>query len=379
MNIIPVIRDLLLRNRKAVVPGFGSFLMTQKPAQLNKVTQVLTPPSVTVKFDNRKQDDDGQLTGFLSRKFKLNAAKSRILVEDFRTEIVEKLERQGSVSLEGLGTLTGHAGDVVFVPEEELLKRISLFEMPGVDIPRPVQAPGTVQENPPRPVQEKVPPRPVEIPVSVASSSHEPLVAEYSHKRRWIFPIVLLGLLLGMLFLIYLSGNMELLVNDIKSAVTGKKDSAHEETTEQLVFGKTDDEQSIADTGTAGEINRELENKVSREKALSYEHRNQDASNPVTSSAVTQPETRTTEANLPDGHTYAKPYHVIAGSFTILANAEKQRSTLQAKGLQAEILPRKGNFYMVSLGSFDTPSQASDAMKLIQENLKYELWVMRNR
>jgi cell division protein FtsN len=52
---------------------------------------------------------------------------------------------------------------------------------------------------------------------------------------------------------------------------------------------------------------------------------------------------------------------------------------MQAKGLNAEILPKKGNFYMVSLGSFDTSEEAASVRQQLQVKAGIELWVMKNK
>ncbi|HEX2394648.1 MAG TPA: HU family DNA-binding protein, partial [Bacteroidales bacterium] len=254
MNIIPVIRDLLLRNQKAVIPGLGAFVMAQRPAQLNKVTRVLTPPGITVRFDRHQQSDDGQLTGYLTRKLKLDKDAALQAIDEFKTSIAEKLGNDEPIVLEGLGTLTKKkTGETTFIPEEELVKRISLFEMPKVEVPQNTA--------------EKVVQPPVTAPVTITEKK-VPITREISRpgSRRWIIPVILLGLLVGMLGFIYFTGNMDMLVSDIKT-VFG---IARKDTTEQLVFGKDTGEQVPSDTLTS-QISRELDAQVDRGKALAYD------------------------------------------------------------------------------------------------------------
>lgn len=372
MNIIPVIRDLLLRNKIAVIPGLGSFVMAQKPAQMNKVTRVITPPSVTVKFDRNKQADDGQLTGYLTRKLTVDKEAAVKAIEDFRTDIEEKLNQDEKIILEGLGTLSKKpSGDIAFSPEEELLKRISLFEMPKIEVPQSTREPIVPPvSSPPLPVI----PRPsvekpsVEKPSPVRPSPENVVIA-HRRSRLWVIPVILLFMLVGMLSVVYFTGNMDLLISDIKSFFSGAK----EDTTQQIVFG-TDNGSEQHETDTLSDrISKVLDEQVNRGKALSYEE---------ATSSNTKVENQSPAVdvqNVPQTTTYAKPYHVISGSFTVLANAEKQRSALKAKGLDAEILPKKGKFYMVSLGSFDSPEQASAARQSLQQKAPGELWVMKNK
>jgi len=349
VNIIPVIRDLLLRNQKAVIPGFGAFVLAQRPAQLNKVTRVLTPPSLTVRFDRHQHSDDGQLAGYLTRKLKLTSEVVRQAIADFTGSLEEKLRDDGSVVLEGLGTLSKKkTGDLGFVPEDELLKRISLFEMPKIDIPGP---PAVDKTFVPPPVT------PTELPV-----------ATYSSRKRWVLPVILLGLLCGMLLVIYLTGNMGILISDIKSKFDGSK----AESTEQLVFGNdADDEQKPEVDSLVDQVSRKLDEQVDRENALAYKETRQETTTPVS--------TPPAQTVLPATQTYAKPFHIIAGSFTVVQNAEKLKASLKEKGLTAEILPRDGRFYMVSLGSYNTADEASNAQIIMEQTLRKELWVMRRK
>jgi len=366
VNIIPVIRDLLLRNQKAVIPGLGAFVMAQRPAQLNKVTRVLTPPSVTVRFDSRQHADDGQLTGYLTRKLSLDKDLARQAVDDLKKNIEEKLLENESFILEGLGKLEKKkTGETSFTPEDELLKRISLFEMPKIEIP---QAPSRKVEPVPV-VTTQVPVVTTPIPVPERQVPVENFPVRRS-SRRWVIPVVLLGLLLGMLASIYITGNMGLLISDIKSSFGAGK----EDTTEQLVFGNDAGNQQEQTDTSDSQVSRELDEQVDREKALAYDETEQKASGTETIRQEPVAENVT-----PAGLTYAKLYHIIAGSFTVLENAEKQRASMQSKGLNAEILPKKGNYYMVSLGSFDTREQASAARQQMEVKVPGELWIMRNK
>jgi len=178
-----------------------------------------------------------------------------------------------------------------------------------------------------------------------------------------------------MLSVIFFTGNMDVLISDLKSTLGLSK----EDTTQQLVFGNSAGEESTAaDSGTIDQVSRKLDEQVERENALAYDE-NTVKNREIASSSNPNNQEVEQPAAISSDQTYAKLYHIIAGSFTVLRNAEKQRASLLAKGLEAEILPRKGNFYMVSLGSYDNMEQAAAAMKQKQEKLLIELWVMRNK
>ncbi len=382
VNIIPVIRELLLRNQKAIVPGFGAFVLSQRPAQLNRTTGVLTPPTVTVKFDSSQQADDGQLTGYLTRKLGLDKEVALTAVKEFRSEVEEKLGNNLPFTMEGFGVLSKKAnGAITFAGEEELLKRVSIFKMPQLEVPRQTavkqEKPEPVKPEPvkPEPVKpEPVRPEPVKPGVNiekpVTARIPEPAVLvkekEYKSNRKWIIPVVLFGLLIGMLAVIYITGNMGTLISDVRSIFNPEA----QDSTGQLVFGNTVTETSQQGDSLTTQISRELDDQVDRGKALSIEEpKTREADEAI--QPVAQPKVQ-------EVTNYARPYHIVAGSFTILENAEKQRSTLQAKGLSAEILPKKGKYYMVSMGSFDTPEEAASQRDQLRKTAGIDLWVMKN-
>ncbi len=62
----------------------------------------------------------------------------------------------------------------------------------------------------------------------------------------------------------------------------------------------------------------------------------------------------------------AGPYQIISGSFTLTENAERQIRPFRKKGIHAEMLPRSGKYYMVTLGSYPTASEAPAALELLK-------------
>jgi nucleoid DNA-binding protein len=347
VNIIPVIRDLLLRNQKAVIPGLGSFVIAQRPAQLNKVTRVLTPPSPTIRFDKNQQADDSLLLGYLNQKLKQKKEVALGAIEKFAIDINKRLKEEEKVNLEGLGTLSStKSGDIAFTPEEELLKRISLFELPNLNIPAPVEK---VRPEPP-------PPPPIvkrDIPVPI------------KRKKRWWIPAAVILFLLGIfLAAVYFTGNFDTLMADIHSYVTGEKNPNDE----KLIFGTpARTEKEITTDTLTDDISRQLDEKHDRSNALSY----------VESKVKPEEKNVPPQVNKPAVFVSSGGYHIIAGAFHEAGNAEKQKSALEKKGFSPMILPKHGDYYMVSLGSFANREQANAALKDLSSKLEKELWVLK--
>lgn len=68
-------------------------------------------------------------------------------------------------------------------------------------------------------------------------------------------------------------------------------------------------------------------------------------------------------------------YHVIAGSFSEIANAEKRKAELESKGYIVIIIPGKLNY--VSAACYTNRSEAEIGVKDIQSNTGYSAWILK--
>lgn len=335
-----------MHNQKAVIPGFGTFMIIQRPAQLNKVTRVLTPPTKVIRFDSNLQTDDGLLAGYIIHKLKQDKNASLEAISLFVKETRDQIHSKGSVLLEGLGTLTRtKSGDLNFIPDDEFQKRVSLFELPKLNIPAaPVEAP----------------------PAREVERVRKAPVVMVRKKRRWWIPATILVILAAAVGGVYYTGNLDELFSDVKSAlgIEARKES------DKLVFGSREEQsgQAIVTDTLTEQISRELDERVDREKALAFD----EVTPKPDPSVITKAEPARPSLELTE-----KTFHIIAGAFQVPNNAERYKASLEKKGLSPVILQKQGDYYMVSLGSYDTHDQALMAMRQMQQTLDKELWVMR--
>ena len=113
------------------------------------------------------------------------------------------------------------------------------------------------------------------------------------------------------------------------------------------------------------DISRQLDQRTERENALRFEDEQKKANEAVAETPKIKP-------TVPAG-----PYQIISGSFTLPENAERQILFLRKKGINAEMLPRSGKYYMVTLGSYATSSEAQAALELLKGQLEQDLWIMK--
>ena len=72
-----------------------------------------------------------------------------------------------------------------------------------------------------------------------------------------------------------------------------------------------------------------------------------------------------------------KKYRLVAGSFSVEANADKMVKKLNLEGFNSEkFVTSKRNFFYVSYGSYDNRAEATQEMKRIKASGKENVWIL---
>jgi len=343
VNISLIIRDLLLRNEQLVIPGFGSFKVIHRPAQISKTTRVMIPPAREIVFDGQVKSGDNQLLLAIKKKHGLSEAETSEALKKYLLHIDEEIRSTGSVMMEGLGKIKRDStGSLAFEPIAELLNPGGVFALPKIEIP----------------VAEKR-----EITRTVTDHKMTLPRPEIRRRRNWWIPAVAVIVLAIIISVSYFTG----LITHIPG-IALKKEAVVVKSKDQnrIVFGNKASAQKDTSKDTSREaISRQLDQRADRENALRFEDEQKKANETVHETPKIKP-------TVPAG-----PYQIISGSFTVTENAERQILSLRKKGINAELLPRSGKYYMVTLGSYSTLSQAQSALELLKGQLDQDLWVMK--
>jgi nucleoid DNA-binding protein len=337
VNISFIIRELLFRHERIVIPGFGTFFIKNKPAEISKTTLKLTPPSKTIVFDGNLRTGDPQLVLSVRKKLGLSETAAGEAIMKFVHNLEEQIRKDEKAEIEGLGYVNKvKSGGYTFKPFPDAEKLTGGFTLPVLEIPEP---------------RHPLKPQPVtEVP------------ARTIRRVRWQIPAAIFVSLVALLAAVYFTG--------LLGRHSGEKEAATHaavnEDPDRLVFGKREN----ADDTLQQRVTRELDERTAPENALQYEEPAKPAPDKVLPAAETAPPSK---AQVPrSGY-----YHIISGSFTLQENAERQQSQLLKKGLEPVLLPPRGKYYMVSLGAYETQSQAAEALKAMRVAFGLELWVMK--
>ena len=77
------ISELLYDHECVIVPGLGAFITKEKPAVLDYVNHVLTPPSKEVAFNGQLVSDDGLLVGYVAERQGITTEAAAAMVHEF--------------------------------------------------------------------------------------------------------------------------------------------------------------------------------------------------------------------------------------------------------------------------------------------------------
>jgi cell division septation protein DedD len=178
--------------------------------------------------------------------------------------------------------------------------------------------------------------------------------------RRW-WPVVVVGLLAAIGITAYLSGLFEGYRKE--AAATEMQDSAD---SGRIVFGVRPEHDSLTEA-----IRRKLEAETSREGLLPT------AKTDTVVATEPAPVIPAEPVEARPSVSAGGPFHIITGAFSVPENAEKQVADLKSRGYHPTLLPKRGKFYMVSLGAYATQSEAASALEAFRQELDMDLWVKK--
>ena len=360
MDFGKYIHELLLENDIVIVPGFGAFVAAYKPAEINSETGEMKPPAKTVSFNAQIRNNDGLLVGYVAEKKRISHFEALKRIEKERENILYNLDSGERIELNEVGTLYyDENGTIALQPFEDDNFLLDSFGLEATamepqekeeseETPLPpvmqeeVKMEEKEQDNSPHEVAEAIPvPEPESEPAPIYT---EQKAEEKKKKRGWLW---LLLILIPLIFVsVYISVFDREIIGIAKEQETTTLDQLIEQANEiakdsvKTIISETDSLQQVPeDTTKAGELIPE---------------------------AKTVPVTNTPK------------YYLVGGSFTIEENAETYLKELKDKGFEAFHVGKKGRFFIVGIGTYDTFAEAEKAKEeYMSNNPDAEVWVYK--
>jgi nucleoid DNA-binding protein len=118
LNLSNFIHSLLLENETVIIPGFGAFISTYKPAEIKG--NEIKPPSKEISFTQQIKNNDGLLVEIIARKAKISQRNAMKRVDKARENMLYELDNGETVILENIGSLQYNKNnEIVFTPFQE--------------------------------------------------------------------------------------------------------------------------------------------------------------------------------------------------------------------------------------------------------------------
>lgn len=349
MELAAHIKDLLLEHDCVVVPEFGGFIANYEPAQLNKETHVIQPPSKRVSFNKKLTSNDGLLLQSIQQNNDLNYTDALSFVRETVLNWNNVLNNNGRVQLPGVGVIFKDK-DANYRFNRDAKSSMSLF---SYGLQTVALKPIIVEEE-------------VEEPRVVAIESGKEAV-KTSGRSKWKYAVAV-AILLPVAFYSYWipvqSGATDR--GFVTAADFNPFSSEKANHSEVARYEK----RPVSDALESVEMPK-LE-PISKELAIG-DRTFKVASTEATSTKVVLPETESVEVITT---TNSGNYHVIAGCFSKIENAENQVAAFKEAGYNSYILDVVGGLHRVCVQSLNSSLEAGKVKRAVL-NLGKSAWILK--
>ena len=354
MKLAKYIYDLLLENETVIIPGFGAFVSTYKPAQIGE--NEIKPPSKEISFTSKIRNNDGMLVTAIARKAKISQPNALKRIERERENMLYQLDKGEKVVIENVGVLFyDEKNEMLFTPfrEDNLLLDSFGFQTVSMDDiikesiePETIEA-FTEQVTEPEIVKTVKPTIEVESEIEpVSEKSIEKIELprplpdwaikkpEKRKKAGWYwYLVILIPIFVGGYFIIN-------------------------------KFSKS----------THKEMDRDLTQQIEKQEIIVQTITPADSLNDsvVDNEAVETVKIETT-VNTISADT---KYYLVGGGFKKEENAEKFIVRLKERGIEGFMLGQKGSLFLVGIASFNTSNEAYNSLnEHVKKHPDWNLWV----
>jgi len=374
--IASYIQELLSKNNRVIVPGFGAFLVraTSKYKSATDLSKKLND----IYFSPFLKFNDELLVNYIIKKEDISKDEAIEKINDFTELIKSDIEKGESFEIKDFGVFAIEEGKIQFTPATKAAKTAKPKETPETkkeETPKQVEAkkpdkapaakttekvPEKTKESPekekpaetkkekPKAAASAKPPVPPKAPQSTASKV-PPIKAQKEKKyNKGLVLALAIGIPAAALFVF-------LLLNLDTVSEMFKKDKKETLNTEQVTktnktAQKADTEKKNTDTTAKKEATKTTTAQKEEQKTAKQ--------------ATQKPAKR------------EKKFYVIAGSFEKKSNASRYQQSLIKKGYKAEMLPERNGMYAVSFNSFANKQKAMAELNYLTKEKKVQAWLL---
>ena len=105
IDIPSCVADCLFENHSVVIPDFGAFITTYRPAQIEPVKGLIHPPSRSIEFVDRYESNSALLLEYIRRHYNMEQKEVTSLVRAYVESLHIALEKREILSFPNIGRL----------------------------------------------------------------------------------------------------------------------------------------------------------------------------------------------------------------------------------------------------------------------------------
>lgn len=109
-----ILQHYFAQHHQLTLSGIGSFSVEAFPAKIDIVDKLIYPPVSKVIFKENEQKTSDDLINFLKNEYDLNPES----LSAFEQSLLQKLQNEETVTLDGIGVLENKEGSLSFTPIE---------------------------------------------------------------------------------------------------------------------------------------------------------------------------------------------------------------------------------------------------------------------
>lgn len=374
MKLAKYIQELLLDNETVIIPGFGAFISTYKPAEI-KGNEII-PPSKDISFTRQFRNDDGLLVANVAKRNKLSQINALKRIEKERENMLYQLDKGETVTIENIGILfNDEKNEIQFTPFQDDNLLMDSFGFETITVTDAVEKPEETEplkefaeeipvtegseiniesENADKTVSEVIAPSIESEPVSQTEVIPEnekeiekiklprPLPdwaiekpVERKKTSGFWYLLILIPIFIAGYFVFRNNNNPNKTENNVDQTMKNEQEGIHVQTIPAIDSMQNDS----------------VQNEVEAVKNL-------------------EPQVNLSEGN--------SKYYLVGGGFKSGENAEKYIVRLKEKGIDGIMLGKMGNMNLVGIAAYDTEQEAYNALnRKIKENPEWNLWVYK--
>ncbi|MBN8702303.1 MAG: SPOR domain-containing protein [Bacteroidetes bacterium] len=352
------INSLLYFHDCVIVPGFGGFVANYAPATIHATQHYFTPPSKKIVFNINLNNNDGLLANEIAVKQGIVFSEAGKIIENCVQYYLRELALGNKIVIENVGTLFYDVEkNLQFEPSKEINHLTAAFGL------SPVQSAAIRRDGHVHRIEKQF-------------KDRIPSVSELPKRKLNIRKYVGLAILIpAVVSLIWVPYKTEMFKNINYSSLNpfaNKELSLYtqriSDLSDKLTTLTTTDNNSV-NSATVENSLLKLSDGVSIPVKLEQK--------PVV--ADTQiAEADTTKVVVNTISSVSGNYHVIAGCFKVLENAQKFVSQLSSKNLDAKIIGQNADgLHMVSIGDFSSKENAFAQISSARQ-LNQDVWLWEN-